>query len=144
MSFAVDLERGLKVEERVLKVIQKKYPKAHMVTALKEWDIWIPELEKGVEVKYDPMSCKTGNIVIEFEMNGKSSALMATGAEWWIFYDGELMFSLTPKEIIQVIFNKRLTYQIITGPGDLYSKKVFLVPKEWLMQNARILEDNRF
>lgn len=144
MGFATDLKRGLAIEQKVLKVVQKKYPKAHIVTALKEWDIWVPELQKGIEVKYDPMSCKTGNIVIEFEMNGKPSALMATGADWWIFYDGEVMFSLTPREIIQVIFNKRLNFQMFTGVGDMYAKKAFLVPKDWLIEKSRILEDNRF
>ena len=144
MSFAADLERGLEVERKVLKVIHKKYPQAHIVTALKEYDIWIPEIQKGIEVKYDPMSCKTGNIVIEFEMNGKPSALMATGADWWIFYDGEVMFSITPKEITQVIFNKMLTYRMFTGIGDIFAKKAFLVPKNWLIEKSRILEDNRF
>lgn len=144
MSFATDLERGLEVERKVLKIIQKKYPEAHILTALKEYDIWIPEIEKGIEVKYDPMSCKTGNIVIEFEMNGKPSALMATGADWWIFYDGEVVFSLTPREIIQVIFNKMLTYRMFTGIGDMFAKKAFLVPKDWLIEKSRILEDNRF
>jgi hypothetical protein len=144
MSFAIDLERGLEIEKKVLKVIQKKYPQAQILTALKEYDIWIPEIEKGIEVKYDPMSCKTGNIVIEFEMNGKPSALMATGADWWIFYDGEVMFSITPREIIQVIFNKMLTYRMFTGIGDMYAKKAFLVPKEWLIEKSRILQDNRF
>lgn len=144
MSFAADLERGLEVEKKVLKIIQKKYPKAHIVTALKEWDIWVPEIQKGIEVKYDPMSCQTGNIVIEYEMNGKPSALMATGADWWIFYDDEVIFSLTPKEIIQVIFNKKLTHVQFAGSGDRTVKKAFLIPKEWLILESRILEDNRF
>jgi hypothetical protein len=144
MSFAADLERGLEIERKVLKVIHKKYPEAHIVTALKEYDIWIPEIQKGIEVKYDPMSCKTGNIVVEFEMNGKPSALMATGADWWIFYDGEVMFSITPREIIQVIFNKMLTYRMFTGIGDMFAKKAFLIPKDWLIEKSRILEDNRF
>jgi len=144
MSFAVDLERGLEIERKVLGLIQKKYSKAHIVTALKEYDIWVPELQKGIEVKYDPMSCETGNIVIEYEMNGKPSALMATGAEWWIFYDGEVVFSLTPREIVQVIFNKKLTHVVFVGSGDRSEKKAFLVPKDWLIEQSRILEDNRF
>jgi len=144
MSFAADLERGLEVEIKVLKVIQKKYAQAHIVTALKEYDIWIPEIEKGIEVKYDPMSCQTGNIVVEFEMNGSPSALMATGADWWIFYDGEIMFSITPKEIIQVIFNTKLTHVQFVGSGDRSVKKAFLIPKDWLIEKSRILEDNRF
>lgn len=144
MTFAADLERGLKVEEKVLKIIQKKYPEAHMVTALKEYDIWIPEIQSGIEVKYDPMSCKTGNIVVEFEMNGKPSALLTTGAKWWIFYDGEVVFSLTPTEIIHVIFSKGITQRIFVGAGDRSAKRAFLVPKDWLIEKSRIIEDNRF
>jgi hypothetical protein len=144
MSFAADLERGLEIERKVLKVIQKKYPQAHIVTALKEYDIWIPEIQKGIEVKYDPMSCQTGNIVIEFEMNGSPSALMATGADWWIFYDDEVMFSLTPKEIIQIIFNTKLTHVQFVGSGDRSVKKAFLIPKDWLIEKSHIIEDNRF
>lgn len=144
MGFAADLERGLEIERKVLMVIKKKYPEAHIVTALKEYDIWVPELQKGIEVKYDPMSCQTGNIVVEFEMNGNPSALMATGAHWWIFYDGELMFSLTPKEIIQVIFNRKLVHTQFVGSGDQSLKKAFLIPKDWLIEKSRILEDNRF
>jgi len=43
MSFAVDLERGLEIEQKVLKIVHKKYPQAHIVTALKEYDIWVPK-----------------------------------------------------------------------------------------------------
>ena len=81
---------------------------------------------------------------MEYEMNGVPSALMATGADWWIFYDDEVMFSLTPKEIIQVIFNTKLTHVQFVGSGDRSVKKAFLIPKDWLIEKSRIIEDYRF
>jgi hypothetical protein len=144
MSFHSDLERGLEIEKKVLKIVHKKYPKAEIVTALKEYDIWVPELNKSIEVKYDPMSCQTGNIVVEFEMNGKPSALMATTADWWVFYDDEVFFFITPKEIIYLIFGYKLTHVQFIGSGDRTVKKAFLIPKDWLIAASRILEDHRF
>jgi hypothetical protein len=37
-----------------------------------------------------------------------------------------------------------LTYRVFTGIGDMYAKKAFLVPKEWLIEKSHIIEDNRF
>jgi hypothetical protein len=37
-----------------------------------------------------------------------------------------------------------LTYKMFTGIGDMFAKKAFLVPKDWLIEKSRILEDNRF
>ena len=80
-DFSEDLEVGHKSEKIILQIIQKKYPQAYMVEGyFKEYDIWIPEIHKGVEVKQDYKSEHTGNIVVEIEMYDKPSALMATGA----------------------------------------------------------------
>jgi hypothetical protein len=81
-TFYQDLERGIDVEYKALAMIQKKYPCATIIHAYKGYDIWIPELHKSIEVKYDPMSNETGNIVVEIEMNGKASALITTTADY--------------------------------------------------------------
>ena len=57
----------------------------------KEWDIYIPELDEGVEVKSDQKSKHTGNIVIEIEFNGKPSALATTKAKYWVIFDSVIM-----------------------------------------------------
>ena len=41
----------------------------------KEYDIFVPELNIGIEVKSDEKSKYTSNIVIEIEFNNKPSAL---------------------------------------------------------------------
>jgi hypothetical protein len=65
VSFAADLQIGQDIELKVLALIQRKYPCACVVDRFKGYDIWIPELHQSVEVKYDVMSCQTGNIVMQ-------------------------------------------------------------------------------
>ena len=110
MTFQEDLERGFEVEFAVLEIIQKKYPSASLIHAYKGYDIWIPELHKSVEVKYDPMSNETGNIVVEIEMNGNLSALSTTTADYWVFHDDHVFVMMKPMSIINCIFQNKLKY----------------------------------
>ena len=136
-TFFDDLKRGVDVERLVLTTIQKKYPCAVLINRHKGYDIWIPETHKSVEVKYDPMSNKTGNIVIEFEMYDKPSAIMATTADYWVFYDDNVFVVIEPKDIIRCIFNLRLQYVEFQAKGDYKRKKAFLVPKGELFKYGK-------
>jgi hypothetical protein len=140
MTFQKDLERGFEVEFAVLEIIQKKYPSASLIHAYKGYDIWIPELHKSVEVKYDPMSNRTGNIVVEIEMNGQLSALSTTTADYWVFHDNHVFVMIKPMSIVNCIFQNKLQYVEFVGEGDSASKKAFLVPKELLFQYGKKLE----
>jgi hypothetical protein len=131
-SFHVDLERGQVVEMKVVDILRKKYPSTSLVHAYKGYDIWIPELNKSVEVKYDPMSNKTNNIVVEIEMYGKPSALLATKADFWVFYDDVRFVSIKPMRIVECILVNQLQYKEFIGKGDNVSKKAFLIPKPLL------------
>lgn len=128
------------VEEIVLANINKTFPQAHrMVGYCKEFDIWIPEINKSVEVKYDPMSNETGNIVIEVEMFGKPSALETTKADWWIFYDDKQFVCLDPEKIRNCIKENKLTCREFIGNGDTVKKKAYLVKKELLFKYGKQL-----
>lgn len=140
MTFKDDLERGILIELLTLEMIQKKYPCATIVNAFKGYDIWIPGLHKSVEVKYDPMSNETGNIVVEIEMNGKPSALITTTADYWLFYDDHVFVMMNPMSIINCIFQLKLRYVEFVGEGDKASKKAFLVPKDVLFKCGKQLE----
>jgi hypothetical protein len=139
MTFQEDLERGFEVEYAVLEIIRKKYPSASLINAYKGYDIWVPELHKSVEVKYDPMSNETGNIVIEIEMNGKLSALSTTTADYWVFHDDHVFVMMKPMSIVNCIFQNKLQYVEFVGQGDTSKKKAFLVPKELLFKHGKRL-----
>ena len=137
MTFQQDLERGFEVEYAVLEIIRKKYPSASLINAYKGYDIWIPELHKSVEVKYDPMSNETGNIVIEIEMNGQLSALSTTTADFWVFHDDHVFIIMKPMSIVKCIFQNKLQYVEFVGQGDTSKKKAFLVPKDVLFKHGK-------
>jgi len=140
-TFHEDLERGKAIERKALEVIRKKYPSASLIEAFKGYDIWIPELHKSVEVKYDPMSNETGNIVVEIEMNNKASALITTTADYWLFYDDHVFMLIKPMSIVNCIFQEKLTFVEFVGTGDRSRKKAFLVPKHFLFQHGKQLEE---
>jgi hypothetical protein len=139
-SFNTDLKRGIAIEQKVLTLVQRKYPSASLVNAFKGYDIWIPETHKSIEVKYDPMSNDTGNVVIEIEMNGKASALMTTTADYWVFHDDHVFVIMKPMSIVGCIFQNQLEYVEFIGEGDRASKKAFLVPKKLLFNCGKLLE----
>ena len=132
-TFHRDLKRGKQHEDVILKLIQKKYPMAYIMEGyFKEYDIWIPEINKSVEVKSDEKSKYTGNIVIEVEFNGKPSALSTTKADWWVIYDGQAYVWFTPKRINECITGNNLRVATFIGKGDTKEKKAFLIKKDLL------------
>jgi len=138
-TFKQDLNRGIKIEQQVWMLLQRKYPCATIVTAFKGYDIWIPEIHKSVEVKYDPMSNQTGNIVIEIWMYNKPSALLTTTADFWVFYDDNQFISIAPKKIIECIMVNDIRLKRFIGKGDTVEKKAYLVPKELLFSYGNVL-----
>jgi len=103
-DFAVDSKVGFEAEERVLALVKDNYPKAHRVTGYKkEYDIYIPELDNSIEVKYDARSKDTGNIFIEMKCNNKPSGLNVTAATWWIIDTGIEYIIIRPEKLWQII-----------------------------------------
>ena len=70
-TFKRDLESGKKLEEHILKKVKRRYPDAYIIDGyFKDYDIYIPEIDLGIEVKKDEKSQETRNYVIEIEFNG--------------------------------------------------------------------------
>jgi hypothetical protein len=137
MGFTADLRLGEEIEEKLLAVIRKKHPSAVKIPKkFSAYDIFIPENGKKIEVKYDKKSNETGNIVIEIEMFGKPSGLMATEADWWVFYDDNDFMAISPKDITYFLFINRLIHTEFVGSGDNQKKKAFLVPKDKLFKSC--------
>ena len=136
-TFKEDLEVGIAIEQKLVNILLKKYPSTTLVNKFKGYDIWIPELHKSIEVKFDEKSKQTGNIVIEIEMYDKPSGLLSTTADYWVFYDGDKFISITPKDIIKCIFLLKLNFVEFVGNGDTVKKKAFLVPKDKLFNYGK-------
>ena len=132
-TFKRDLKRGKHHENVVLNYIKAKYKNAYIKDGYcKEYDIFIPEVNFGVEVKSDEKSKYTNNIVIEIEFNNKPSALMTTKAKFWVIYDGYSYNWFLTDKIKDCIKDNNLRYSEFIGKGDTKSKKAYLIKKELL------------
>jgi hypothetical protein len=137
MSFKQDLKRGEAIEMEVLDIIKNKYPDAYKVEGYcKDWDLYIPSIEQGVEVKYDIKSQETGNIVVEVEFNGKPSALSTTKAYRWVFHTGDKIVVTTPERLHKVIKDNKLRLVSFVGKGDRHSKKAYLIKIDLIISNC--------
>ena len=133
MSFQEDLNIGESIELKVLMEINQKYPNAYKVQGyFKDYDIYIPEIDKSVEVKLDLMSLETGNIVVEIEFNGKPSALSTTKADYWVWWDGYDFTWFYTNEIKKCIKETNQKLYTFIGKGDTKEKKAYLIKKEIL------------
>jgi len=142
-SFVNDLKRGIVVENIVLQYIQTKYPSACIVNAFKGYDIWIPELHKSVEVKYDLMSNETGNMIIEIGFNNKPSALFTTTADIWVFYDDNVMAFITPTKLLQFLLTHKYSWLEFTATGDNKIKRAYLVAKNLLFNHCKVINTTK-
>ena len=132
-TFKRDLKRGKHHENVVLNYIKAKYKNAYIKDGYyKEYDIFIPEVNFGVEVKSDEKSKYTNNIVIEIEFNNKPSALMTTKAKFWVIYDWYSYNWFLTDKIKDCIKDNNLMYAEFIGKGDTKSKKAYLIKKELL------------
>lgn len=132
-QFHKDLKAGKIIENQVLDIIKPKYPKAHILEGKhKGWDIYVPEIDKAIEVKADIESKRTGNIVIEISFNGKPSALSTTLSDYWVIYDGYNFNWFDPNDIKKCIKDNNLKAVEFIGRGDTKSKKAYLIKKEIL------------
>ena len=130
-NFNKDLQRGRKIEEKILNICKQKYPCSVLIDGkFKDYDLFIPETNKKLEIKGDYRSCETGNIIIELMMFGKPSALLTTKADYWVVYTGKELLWITPIKIIECITINNISSRTLTGQGDTASKVACLIPIE--------------
>jgi len=133
-DFKADLERGKIHEIYVLNKIQKKYKQAYIVDGyFKEYDIFIPELNLGVEVKFDERSKETGNIIIETESAGKRSGISTTKAKYWVIYDGRNYNWFLTDTIRKCIKEYDFKEREFVCKGDTKTKKAYLIKEHLLL-----------
>ena len=126
-KFVKDLETGKVYEKKALELIQKKYPKAFIQDGyFLEWDIYIPELDMGVEVKSDAQYKKTGNFYVEYECNGKPSGIATTKAKYYYIYLDKLYILKT--EDLKDKCRKYLNTKKDKKGGDNMASKGIIIP----------------
>jgi hypothetical protein len=134
-AFYKSLEKGKKHEKEIVEHVKKKYPRAHIKDGkVKDYDIWVPETNTGIEVKSDEKSNWTNNIVIEVEFAGKPSALSTTKADFWVIWDSKQYNWFKVDDIKKCISENNLTTVSFTGKNDNNTKKAYLINTKLLFK----------
>ncbi len=136
-----DLAIGKTVEAQELIKIQKLFPDAHGIEGYcKEYDIFIPSANFGIEVKSDQQSQRTGNLVVEIEMPPDNpSALSTTKAKYWIFWTGKKSIMVLVSELRKLV--KDYNTVVFTGKGDNTPKRAYLM-KQYIIERIAINFEN--
>ncbi len=140
-EFDLALREGLLREFVICQIIKdKRYPSAYVIAGhFKGYDIAIPEIDSGIEVKCDWRSIETGNLVVEIEMYDKPSGLLTTTAKQWVFCDDVNLYFISPDTLKDIIIWNGLKAVKFIGNGDKRSKRAYLVKKNLITDKSFVL-----
>lgn len=139
MSFKEDLRVGEAIERVWLDKLLVTFKDAYQTFGNdSRFDIYVPEIDTSIEVKYDPKSLETGNIVIEYYHN-KPSGMLTTEADYWLFVTPKEEIWISRKNMFRCVLVEGLKPTMIHGPEDRHPKAVFLVPVKTLRLYAQSL-----
>ena len=133
MGFTDDLRFGKEAEEDMLGLIRTKYPLAFMVEGKhKAYDIFVPEISAGIEVKCDKQAEQTRNMFIEIECNHEYSGILATTSEWYVYRTTKKVFWTKTSAIKTYLISEAQNLKMFrnTPRGETSSVRGYLIPYE--------------
>jgi len=126
-AFDTSLSVGKLREAELIEFFQSKGHKPIPIPGkFSGFDFFLANTKQGYEVKQDWKAHYSGNLVVEVEMYGKRSGLMATTADWWIFDTKTEFIFITPKQLKDLIVETNPPLRQFTGKGDTSSKESIL------------------
>ena len=136
-EFDTSLSVGMLREAEVIEFFQSKGHKPIPIPGkFSGFDFFLANTKQGYEVKQDWKAHYSGNLVVEVEMYGKRSGLMATTADWWIFDTKDEFIFITPKQLKDLIVEQNPPLRQFTGKGDTQPKKAYLIPVQRIKNYA--------
>lgn len=140
MSWSNDLDLGKKVERAWLNRIMVAFGDARQTFGEDcRFDLEVPELGISIEVKFDPRSQETGNVVLEY-YHGKPSGILTSEASHWLFDLGDQQIWITRERLLEFVLREKPQPVKIHGPGDSKPKMVFLIPRDDLIRYSHRAE----
>ena len=94
----------------------------------KPYDIYVPDNDMKIEVKWDIKSNRYDNYFIEYECNGESSGIFTSDADYWVIHDNNKYIWIKKNKLLTIAswYGKR--WEGIPEGGASIVKS-YLVPK---------------
>jgi hypothetical protein len=136
-EFDTSLSVGKLREAELIEFFQSKGHKPIPIPGkFSGFDFFLANTKQGYEVKQDWKAHYSGNLVVEVEMYGRRSGLMATTADWWIFDTKDEFIFITPRQLKDLIVEQNPPLRQFTGKGDTQPKKAYLIPVQRIKNYA--------
>lgn len=145
-NFKKDVKKGEYLESIVYKMISNRCKDVYKISFNNDYKYDIVVLFNDmtfctIEVKYDMMSAKTGNIAIETMCRGKNSGINSSTADYFIYgiiiKDNLKIFIIRREKLIDIINKNK--FKTVYG-GDCVmgnpSTKMIIMPVEQFIENA--------
>jgi len=136
MSFQKNLREGQSIEDEFIDLLKTEF---HYSYAFKpegkcNWFDIIAVTNKGkietFEVKSDNKWNKTGNVALETFYKGKASCILASLAEYIVYFlEGDNFYTIKSKDLRRWIYLNEDNKRIVNG-GDGDNSRIVLVPIE--------------
>ena len=137
-AFDTSLSVGKLREAELIEFFQSKGHKPIPIPGkFSGFDFFLANTKQGYEVKQDWKAHYSGNLVVEVEMYGKRSGLMATTADWWIFDTKTEFIFITPEALKDLIIETNPPLRKFVGKGDMHPKKAYLIKIETIKKYAK-------
>lgn len=137
-AFDTSLSVGKLREAELIEFFQSKGHKPIPIPGkFSGFDFFLANTKQGYEVKQDWKAHYSGNLVVEVEMYGKRSGLMATTADWWIFDTKTEFIFITPEALKDLIIETNPPLRQFVGKGDMHPKKAYLIKIETIKKYAK-------
>ncbi len=108
-EFAKDYQMGSEFEERLCKLLQKRYPSATRIgSKFSDYDIFIAETNIKVECKYDAKSKDTGNVFIELKDNDNTSGILKSKSDYYYIDTGVKLYCIPLMKIFECLIIEQI------------------------------------
>ena len=132
-NFADDVVVGEGYEKLVLAKIKRKYPLVYKREGyFKDYDLYIPETNESVEVKFDLLSEKTGNFFFEVASDDRPSGLFTSKSDFYIICNTKEMFFFSTDHLINLSKDYRLLRS--GSRGSDASRTGFLLKRNYIIE----------
>jgi hypothetical protein len=138
MGFNEDFPKGEKAEKLVRDYLMERqgavrvfqmsleYPEFDLVSIFPKGKI------RTVEVKYDPMESKTGNIAIEYMHRGYFSGILVSSADWYVIVLKRVLLCMKKRDLFYFLRENR--FEERDWQGD--KSQIILVPSDELIASG--------
>ncbi len=128
--FNEDLKIGELAQDYVADILSDHFNREVFTSTDLAYDLYLDNGRK-IEVKYNRMTEKTGNVAFEYEYKGKPSGIKKSPAHYWVYLIGGTVYLTTRDKLLLWFLHNHNDCKKVTGGDGNHSKLILLNMKQF-------------